>query len=270
MIFSAGGCDKTTYLQDHSCTDMFTTVYKSMFTVFRCITAECETPDGMPLVPILAHAYGVWFTLPYVCIMCFIMFGLFNLIMAVFVERTLEYSKLDVMKHEADRHRQQVQLARDMKALVLKMSCYSRAASVVLHDEAPGLRDLMHQANLKNIWATPKIDSHSLEQTMKVKISLHEFEEAVHQPDVRTMLEDLDIIVTDTTKLFRVLDSNDDGQLEIREIAEGLMRLRGPLDKADTISPVLMIKALQKDIQEIKRLVGSGRSQMRTTAFDQI
>jgi len=281
MVSSSGGCDKTIYLQDHECTEMFATVYRSMFTVFRCITAECDTPDGVPLVPILAHTYGIWFTFPYVIVMCFVTFGLFNLIMAVFVERTLEYSKLDFLRHEADRHREQVQLARDLKALVLKMSCHSRAASVVLHAEAPGLKDTLTQSKFRQLLASPllfwrhhKIDHHSFEQTMKVKISLHEFDQVVHKPDVRTMLEDLDIYVTNTTKLFRVLDSNDDGQLEIREIAEGLMRLRGPVDKADTISPALMIKTLQKDIQDIKQLVaGAGRTSLglrSNTAFDQI
>jgi len=175
------------------------------------------------------------------------------------------------MKHEVDRHRQQVQLARDMKALVLKMSCHNRAASVVLHEEAPGLRDVLTRSGLRRLWSAPKIDSHTLEQTMKVKISLQDFDQVVSQPDVRMMLEDLDIFVTNTTKLFRVLDSNDDGVLEIREIAEGLMRLRGPIDKADTISPSLMIKTMQKELQELKKLIVEGtKGQRPTAAFDQI
>merc|ERR1719253_1406027 len=60
-----------------------------MFTIFRCFTDGCAAYDGTPLQEHLREAHGFIFMFGYVLIMMLVTFGLFNLIMAIFMENVM-------------------------------------------------------------------------------------------------------------------------------------------------------------------------------------
>merc|ERR1712098_451080 len=64
----------------------FGSVPQSMFTIFRCFTDGCNAYDGTPLSEHLREEYGVVFVFSYVLTVMLVTFGLFNLIMAIFIE----------------------------------------------------------------------------------------------------------------------------------------------------------------------------------------
>jgi len=258
LMMAPDSCPDGGPLDKELCIEMFSTVFRSVFTVFRCFTDGCSTPQGTSLIPMLFEMYGIGFALAYILVMCFVTFGLFNLIMAVFVERTLENSKLETQKSEVARQRAQQQLARDFRSLVLKICSHNQRAAMALRSENPDLRTNAslgrgRRPSFLNVSPSKQVlvKGRALERTMKTRISRDEFDFIINQPDMRSMLDDLDIYVPSTAKFFNILDGNGDKTLEICEIAEGLMMLRGPVDKADIICASLMIKALQKDIQEL-------------------
>merc|ERR1719162_1154828 len=63
----------------------FRNVPTAMLTVFRCFTDGCSAFDGTPLQEKLWETYGPLFALIYVLVMMLVTFGLFNLIMAIFM-----------------------------------------------------------------------------------------------------------------------------------------------------------------------------------------
>merc|ERR1712032_1159267 len=68
-----------------------------------------------------------------------------------------------------------------------------------------------------------------------------------------SMMDDLEISVSNRSKLFDVLDSDGSGSLDISELVEGLMKLRGPADKGDIVSAVLNVRTLQRSFKVFER-----------------
>merc|ERR1719221_434920 len=75
--------------------ELFSTVIRSMFTVFRCFTDGCSAPDGTPLQVLLWDTHGWIFVYGYTLSFFFVIFGVFNIIAAVFVDNVLESTRLD-------------------------------------------------------------------------------------------------------------------------------------------------------------------------------
>merc|ERR1712100_762440 len=69
---------------------LFSDAFRAAFTVFRCVTGDCVSTKGEPLAALMANSYGWIFAVPYIACICVVTLGILNLIMAVFVERTLE------------------------------------------------------------------------------------------------------------------------------------------------------------------------------------
>merc|ERR1740130_1822334 len=67
----------------------FSTVPKAMMTSFACFTDGCTAYDGVPLQQRLFMDYGAPFGIMYVLSFMFITVGVFNLIMAVFIENVV-------------------------------------------------------------------------------------------------------------------------------------------------------------------------------------
>jgi hypothetical protein len=75
--------------------ELYGSVSRSMFTVFRCFTDGCSSLDGTPLIPYMWDVFGPTALLFYVVFTLIVTFGLFNLIAAIFVENTIERSKIN-------------------------------------------------------------------------------------------------------------------------------------------------------------------------------
>merc|ERR1712032_1494503 len=63
--------------------ELFGTVFRSMFTVFRCFTDGCSSPDGTPLPVNFWNTHGWIIVCCYTLSVCFVLFGVFNVMAAV-------------------------------------------------------------------------------------------------------------------------------------------------------------------------------------------
>merc|ERR1712137_298615 len=86
----------------------------SMMTVYRCVTGDCVTPDGSPILLLLNAEYGPLIVVPWILMMMVITFGLFNIISAIYIENTLATAK---ERHES---RDALWVATLIKRLVTK------------------------------------------------------------------------------------------------------------------------------------------------------
>merc|ERR1712079_736802 len=83
-----------------------------MFTLFRCFTAGCSAYDGTPLELHLFKSYGARYLFGHMFIFLFVSVGIFNLIMAVFIDNVMDQS---VQRKQAERG-----LNRDIMEVKLK------------------------------------------------------------------------------------------------------------------------------------------------------
>merc|ERR1712157_115752 len=66
------------------------TVPSAMFTLFRCFTGGCDAYDGTPLHERLRNRYGAIFLIGYILVFLFVTIGIFNLIMAIFIDNVVQ------------------------------------------------------------------------------------------------------------------------------------------------------------------------------------
>ena len=68
----------------------FDSIPNSMFTAFRCFTGECVNDDGEPIHSLLASRFGLPFIASYVASYMLVTMGIFNVILAVYVDITMK------------------------------------------------------------------------------------------------------------------------------------------------------------------------------------
>uniref|UniRef100_A0A7S4WCJ3 EF-hand domain-containing protein n=1 Tax=Alexandrium monilatum TaxID=311494 RepID=A0A7S4WCJ3_9DINO len=236
---------------------LFSSVFRSMFTVFRCLIGDCNSPDGMPLAPHLMSVMGSLFTIGYVVLVCFVIFGVFNLVMAIFVENTLETARVSQQKRQQARTKEHVRVAQELRQIVLRICTRMRNK----YDPTSTTNTASMQAARRTVWdkvrssvyrePDSRREASMEEETMQMAVSREVFEEVLQDPKVALILEDLEISITDRAKLFDIIDANGSGHLDVGEIIEGLMKLRGPADKGDVVCAALMVRSVQREIERL-------------------
>jgi len=72
----------------------FDSLDNAMFTVFRCfVSGDCSDPDGRPIVVSMIKQHGTIYGVGYCTISLLMTFGLFNVIIALYVESTVAAAK---------------------------------------------------------------------------------------------------------------------------------------------------------------------------------
>merc|ERR1712232_231287 len=69
---------------------LFSSIDRTMFSVFRCFMGDCNLSDGTPMPIFLEDVYGLVFTMPFSLIIVIVVFGQFNVIVALFVQSVLD------------------------------------------------------------------------------------------------------------------------------------------------------------------------------------
>jgi len=205
----------------------FETVPVAMFTLFRCFTDGCTAYDGTPLQTHLYEYYGLPFMFGYMLMYLFVTIGIFNLIMAIFIDNVMDDSH-QRKKEELGANSEHMQ--HRLKELVMSLTSQIRSANAA---EA----------------------EHGLAQDEDVVISKEVFEAWLSMPEMRQMLHDLEISFGSEAELFDVLDCDLSGELEVAELVEGLMKLRGPTDKCDAVASLLGIRYVTKIIEDISGIL---------------
>jgi len=247
----------------------FETVPISMFTLFRCFTDGCTSYDGTPLQSHLYEYYGFAFMFGYMLVYMFVTIGIFNLIMAIFIDNVMDAS---MQRKKEELGASAVRLECKLKELIEQLANRKKSvqqrpwgtmingigdkvADAVLTEEAKR-RALFHRAE-------------SVDESMRVLaeedlvISKTLFMAWVSEPDMVNMLSELDIAVANKADLFDVLDCDLSGELEVPELIDGLMKLRGPADKSDAVAAFLGVRHLTKMAVEISDSLAGIRELVR-------
>jgi len=98
----------------------------------------------------------------------------------------------------------------------------------------------------------------------RLSVSKSEFQTIFEEKEIKPLLRDLDISVANSSKLFDILDANQDGIVDIGELADGFLSLRGPANKGDIVSISLMVKAIQKSMAQVQ----AGQEELRQLVLE--
>eukprot|EP00413_Alexandrium_margalefii_P021203 CAMPEP_0204553338 /NCGR_PEP_ID=MMETSP0661-20131031/27293_1 /ASSEMBLY_ACC=CAM_ASM_000606 /TAXON_ID=109239 /ORGANISM="Alexandrium margalefi, Strain AMGDE01CS-322" /LENGTH=572 /DNA_ID=CAMNT_0051560375 /DNA_START=14 /DNA_END=1732 /DNA_ORIENTATION=- len=240
---------------------LFGGLSRSVFTTFRCITDGCSSVDGTPMIPHFSNIYGVWVIWLYMLIMVFVIFGLFNLIMAVMVEGTLDSAKRYEAGQMEGRSAQHVRVAAEA----------SGGRPRDLHGKGPGggrpleghqwdvsSMDVARTLGVEAVEAEAGGGGEGRDEQGRIDFALQlpreMFDEALERPEVQRMLDDLDIPAGSRASLFDTLDADFSGTIDISELAQGLMRLRGSTDAGHSVATLLATRSLQRSIGAMEAL----------------
>jgi len=203
--------------------EYFGTVYCSMFTIFRCLVADCTTQDGRSLIVPLSDAYGYSFDLPYCFGMVLMIFGLFNIITALFVDAMLTGLKNNETQRKVFRMYQAAHVKNKLKDVVERM-----------HEMGYGRRDL---------------DT--------LRLSPHTISVVLADPVVKDLLKDIDIFVDETSNWRALFAYGQDGMISVPHFIEALTSVRGDVHKFDLAQIGWALRALQAKTDQIDKVMSA-------------
>jgi len=230
------------YFQDRT----FGSLSWSFFTLFRCFTEGCSAPDGTPLQVHLLEKSGWVFMACYIALFMFATFGISNLIMALFIEHVMNAS---LQKRKRDQEQNADELEAKLKEMILQLAQRDRLFKTGRSRKGIGaiLRERF------NSWIQPK---RLKEKSARAKSSylnrkLHDEELLITRDafniwlkddEMLDLLEEMDVDTAFKSGLFDCLDSDRSGELKVEELISGLMTLRGPTEKCDTVATLLCVR----------------------------
>ncbi|CAJ1381229.1 unnamed protein product [Effrenium voratum] len=232
----------------------FDNIPNSMFTLFRCFTDGCSAYDGAPLAERLRSIYGAPFTLGYVCVTMLVAVGIFNMIMAIFLENataSAQRRKQRELSEKADASEQAIRKAivllldpsAAQRASVGRLSIASRLSGLVRGNSATWRTQ--HRCQDELFWRT---QFEALRRSTSVDRKT--FMQWLQLPEFLAILESADVDVSNKFDLFDVLDADMGGVLELDEVVTGLMKLRGPVSKADLVATRLQVRLLTQQMTQ--------------------
>jgi len=202
----------------------------SMTTLFRCFVGDCSSKTGFPLIVMLQEIYGYLFVFLWVFCIMLVHFGLFNLIMAIYIENTLQTAKSE---HESDKlKKKEAFFVGENTKKLLKMfyivQSYVNEGHIVTRKT---LQDVLAQYQVSGIPDT------------SLSISKDTFLVVLQDPVAHKIMDDLDVPM-ERDRLFDVLDADGSGTLEMKELIQGILRVRGEAQRSDVLAGVLGVRAL--------------------------
>lgn len=200
-------------------TKNFETVFEAWFTCFRCALGDCADEAGRP---IFAQPVVAWhWRIAYCCTTILFVFGIFNVIVGIYVENTVESGK-----HSVEMQRQRRLADRNMRAVLTK-----------------ALVDLFAE----------KSNARFSTCTNSVTITSEAFHEVIERPETQGLLDQLDIAEEDRLDLFEILDADGKGTIGIDELVNGMLKLRGPARRSDIVACRLVLASLQDQLHNMQR-----------------
>ncbi|CAE7478230.1 Catsper1 [Symbiodinium sp. CCMP2592] len=220
-----------TALYGRSHPEQFGTVPAAMFTAFRCYTGDCSDREGFPLTVLLAEEFGSMYVLGYVVSYMLVTMGIFNVILAIYVDITLKAAKGSNARSPEQHALESVHVARCARELLKKF--------------VTAYRDFMgHDAALRGD-VTDAMQEH-------VQITKELFQVIIQDRAVQELMDELDL-PPNRTNLFGVIDADGSGALDARELVHGMLSLRGELTKSDVVATLLASKSLHNMFLQMKQ-----------------
>lgn len=223
--------------EDGEAAEPFSSLRLSMFTVFRCVVSgDCSDASGRPVFLLITRAYGWHNAVIYCMTMLLMTFGLFNVIIALYVENTVAAAKHNDVLQRRTRLQDQQRLALKTNELVQAFWSHYNKRKRTGKDDA----------------ITPWRASFMITEAENIEITFDLFEEIVKDRKVQEILSDLDIPEEDRIDLFDILDADGNQSLILEELVVGITKLRGESRRSDIISVSLQVRELQTAIHHLE------------------
>lgn len=237
----------------------FQTVPSAMFTVFRCFTDGCASYDGRPLQEIIrAHEPqgGIWM-IGYTLVFLFITIGIFNLIMAVFIDNVNDGSvKKKQFNLGLSADKTELELAQTVQSMCVKSGVIPELPEDDSEDEQETMLARKSTEGLQEYEGRTNRIKRRMKRAGCI-ITKRTFNKWLLQSsELLQCLDDTEIDTSSKFELFDVLDTDLSGKLPFNETIEGLMKCRGPVSKTDIISIRLRVRYLTRLVQQIHKQLG--------------
>merc|ERR1711920_11789 len=189
---------------------------------------DCTTYDGRPVFVLVSTHYGWVYGLLYCVVSLFMTFGLFNVIVAIYIENTMAAAKFN------DEHQKR-------QRLLDKQMFTEKATQLV-----------------EFIWRVNTPDASSGRKAMTLnEVSLIDltpdfFEELRKYTEFQDILRDLDIADEDQLDLFDTLDVDGGGTIDLEELITGIAKLRGGARRSDIVGVGLVVRSVQLAFNEFQ------------------
>jgi len=197
----------------------------SMFFVFRCTVGDCSLEDGTPAILTLSKQYGWVYGMVYILTTMIVTFGIFNLIMATFVDNALSAARRNEMIRMKTRLMDTDRQVKKTSRLVYKLW---KNQQMELGDD--------------------EIQHFNHNEAVNCIITKDVFEETLNDDEAQQLLEDLDVAEEDRMGLFDVLDADGGGTLQLLELIMGVLKLRGEPRRSDIVQVGLIVRCLQEKL----------------------
>jgi len=224
----------------------FHNIPASMFTAFRCYTGECINEAGQPIPHILAEQFGLPFILAFVASYMLVTMGIFNVILAVYVDITMRAAKENDATTAEQYSRESVRIARTTRELLKK---FAGAYHQFQNLNEPDIVNAMKSKTRINIDGSAGLFTDD-EITENVSINKELFLLVIQDHHAQSLMDDLDL-PHDRANLFEIIDADGSGTLGLPELVQGLLKIRGEINKSDTVAALLATKAVQNQVSEL-------------------
>merc|ERR1712176_1349241 len=166
---------------------------------------------GRPLLHHVAHKYGWGYIVLYIALMIFVVFGLFNVIAAIYVDNVMAAAKSDEQRLRKQRLSDEDffnQKIFDLIQVVWDVHLKARK-----EEGLPTLRT-SGVSMLDQVAVT-------LKRMENMDVTAELFNKVLLDPRAQRVLEDLEVAEEDQANLFDMLDVDNSGTLELPELYEG-------------------------------------------------
>jgi len=214
----------------------FSSLRKSMFSVFRCVVSgDCSDSSGRPMFVLITQEFG-WHNAAIYCLTMLLMtFGLFNVIIALYVENTVAAAKHNDVLQRRTRLQDQQRLALKTNELVQAFwAHYLKKQKGEEYEYNKGRTSFL------------------ITEAANIEITLDLFEDVIKDEKVQEILSDLDIPEEDRVDLFDILDADGNRSVILEELVMGITKLRGESRRSDIISVGLQVRELQIAIHHLE------------------
>jgi len=241
--------------------EYFPTVTSSVLTTFRCMIGDCSTRVGTPLAIPLSDGYGLRFTITYMALMCSAMFGVFNIITAIFVESTISG-----LRHTNQRSKYQTIYTSKFVRNKLKdlLHRIGQVAEVLPHSEPA--EDATWDLNLAS---DPLGQDHFTEEEEEaeeqrfnidgrlngLELTRSQFTKVMADASVMRLLAELDVQNAHPDTLLDTFDPDRDGLISLNDFATAVLNLRGEPQKHDIIAAQASLRLLHNKVEQLQALV---------------
>jgi len=220
----------------------FNSVPRSFFTVFRCIViGDCADDAGRPIFLLITENFGWIWGVIYSVMSVFMTFGLFNVIMAMFVDNVVETAKIRDRQARKWRLRNDAYFASKVSELLSVVVEYSKSRLTGSQDTGS-----VSISKFPDSMSLAEVDVLKLPAEMEITPEV--FDKLRSDPKVCTIFDELDIADDDQYNLFETLDVDGSGTVDLHELCDGIMKLRGEACRSDIIAINFMLQALQAEV----------------------